>query len=258
MVGSGRIGWKALAAGAAIAVLLPAAALGIVLRAGNLVVHADGGFTPQALPKDHNAPITLHGGGRLSTVDGDFPPVLDKLTIEFDRHGSVVTKGLPVCMPGQLQSTDVSAARRACGDAIVGKGEGKAVVVFPEQKPIYISSPITVFNGPRKHGNPTVLAHAFTTVPVPTTFVVPVEIEKINRGLYGYRTEARIPKIAGGAGIPLAGQLRIGRKWSYKGKRLSYVNARCENGRLQARGEFTFKDGTFLSGTFTKRCSVRG
>jgi hypothetical protein len=257
MRGSRRTGWKTLAAGAAVAVLLPAAAFGIVLRAGDLVVHADGGFVPQALPKDHDAPITLYGGGRLSTASGEFPPVLDTLTIEFDRHGSVETRGLPVCMPGQLQSTTVAAARKTCGGSIVGKGQGKAVVVFPEQRPIFISSPITIFNGPRKHGNPTVLAHAYTTVPVSTTFVVPVEIEKIDRGLYGYRTEARIPKIAGGAGIPLAGNLRIGRRWTHKGKRYSFVNARCANGRLQARGEFTFKDGTFLTGSFLKRCRVR-
>jgi hypothetical protein len=151
----------------------------------------------------------------------------------------------------------VPTARRNCPGAIVGKGEGAAVVVFPEQKPIWISSPITLFNGPRKHGNPTVLAHAFTTVPVTTTFVVPIEIERINRGVYGYRTSARIPKIAGGSGIPIAGHLKIGREWTYKGNRLSYLNARCESGRLQARGEFTFNDDTFLTGTIARACKVR-
>jgi hypothetical protein len=247
------------ATGAAVlaALLLAAGAGAIVLRAGDLVIHAEGGFTPKALPKHENAPITLYGGGRLSTTSGAYPPILDTLTIEFDRHGSVETKGLAVCRPGQLQSRDVRSARRACPDSIVGKGAGSAVVVFPEQKPIPVSSPITIFNGPEKHGNPTVLAHAYTTVPTPTAFVVPIEIEKIHRGVYGYRTKARIPKIAGGSGIPISGHLKIGRKWTYKGKRYSYVNARCETGRLQARGEFTFKDGTFLTGSFIRRCTVR-
>ena len=229
----------------------------IVLQAGDIVVHAHGGFSPRALPKYHDAPITLQGGGRLSTVSGDFPPILETLTIEYDRHGSVVTRGLPICRAGDLQSTDVAAARKRCPGAIVGKGRGTAVVVFPEQKPIWVSSPITIFNGPRQHGNPTVLAHAYTTVPAPTTFVVPVEIEKINRGIYGYRTSARIPKIAGGAGIPIAGHLKIGREWVYEGKRLSYLNARCETGRLQARGEFMFDDDTFLAGTLARSCEVR-
>jgi hypothetical protein len=227
------------------------------LRLGNLIVRGDGGFSPKALPKHRDAPITLHGGGRLSTVSGDLPPILKTLTIEYDRHGSVETAGLPVCPPGKLQATTVPAARKACPGAIVGKGLGRAIVKFPEQAPIPISSPITLFNGPRTHGNPSVLAHAFTTVPVRTTFVVPIEIERVNHGVYGYRTEAKIPPIAGGYGVPIAGHLKIGRKWTYKGRRYSYLNARCETGHLQAKGEFTFDDGTFLSASIFKPCQVR-
>jgi hypothetical protein len=58
--------------------------------------------------------------------------------------------------------------------------------------------------------------------------------------------------------VPISGHLKIGRKWTYGGVKHSYVNARCETGRLQARGEFTFNDGTFLSGTFLRPCAVRG
>jgi hypothetical protein len=132
------------------------------------------------------------------------------------------------------------------------------VVKFPEQAPIPASSPITIFNGPRMHGNPSVLAHFVVTVPAPTTFTIPVEIQRIRKGVYGYRTEARIPPIAGGHGVPIAGWLKIGRKWSHRGKRLSYINARCATGRLQARGEFSFRDGTRLKATFARRCTVRG
>jgi hypothetical protein len=65
---------------------------------------------------------------------------------------------------------------------------------------------------------------------VPTTFVVPIEIERIHHGVYGYRTSAEIPKIAGGAGHPISGNLTVSRHWTYKGKRHSYVNARCKPG----------------------------
>jgi len=227
------------------------------IRAGDLILNADGGFSPTALPKHRDAPITLHGGGTLSTVSGELPPILETLTIEFDRHGSVQTTGLPVCKPGQLEQTTVATARRNCPGAIVGEGFGRAVVKFPEQPPIPISSPITIFNGPKKGGDDTVLAHAYTTVPVPTTFVIPIVIERIHKGVYGYRTKARIPRIAGGAGHPISGSLKIGRKWTYKGVHHSYVNARCETGHLQARAEVTFDDGTFLAGTFIKPCKVR-
>jgi hypothetical protein len=227
------------------------------LRAGDILVNADGGFTPKALPRHTDAPITIHGGGRISTVSGDVPPILETINIEFDRHGSLQTAGLEVCTRAKLEATTVAQARRSCPEAIVGTGHGHAVVYFPEQRPIPADSPITLFNGPRKGGNATVIAHAYTTVPVATTFIVPIVIERIHKGLYGYRTKARIPRIANGYGVPISGYLKIGKKWTSGGVKHSYVNARCETGRLQARGQFEFNDGTFLSGTFLRPCQVR-
>ena len=234
-----------------------ATASALVLEAGDLIVNANGGFAPTKLPKREDAPIKLFGGGKASTKSGELPPIVETLTIEFDRHGHVETDGLEVCTAGKLQSTTVPAARKACPKAIVGEGKGSAIVAFPEQAPIPISSPITLFNGPKKHGDDTILAHAYTTVPVPTTFIVPVVIEKIHHGVYGYRTKAKIPKIAGGAGHPISGHITVDKKWTFKGQKHSYVNARCETGHLQAKVKVSFKDGTFLSGTFIKRCSVR-
>ena len=232
-------------------------ASGLVLRAGDLIITADGGFTPKALPKHEDAPIKLHGGGKLSTASGELPPILDTLTIEFDRHGSVDTTGLPVCTEGKLVATTTATARKLCPGAIVGKGRGSAVVKFPEQGPIPVSSPITIFNGPKKNGDYTVIAHAHLNYPGPATFIVPIVIEKINKGVYGYRTKVKIPKIAGGAGHPISGSAKVGRIWTYKGKKHSFVNARCETGHLQARTEFEFKEGTVLFGTFLRACKVR-
>ena len=248
---------RLIASATALLLIGAGSASALTLRAGDLVVNADGGFAPKALPKTQNAPITLHGGGKIGTVSGALPPILQTLDIEFDRHGSVVTTGLPVCTRGKLLATTSATARRKCAGAIVGEGHGSAIVKFPEQAPIDTSSPITLFNGPPDHGDPTVLAHAYLSVPAPTTFIVPVVIETIHNGLYGYRTKATIPKIAGGYGVPISGSLKIGKKWTYKGKKLSYINARCENGRLQAKADFTFADSTFLTGTFLRPCLVR-
>jgi hypothetical protein len=243
---------------AALASLIAAGtASALILEAGDLVLNAEGGFAPTELPKREDAPIKIYGGGKASTKSGELPPIVETLTLEFDKHGHVETNGLEVCTAGKLQSTTVPAARRACPNAIVGEGQGKAIVAFPEQAPIPVSSPITLFNGPKKHGDDTILAHAYVTVPVPTTFIVPVVIEKIHHGVYGYRTKAKIPKIAGGAGHPISGNITVDRKWTYKGHKYSYVNARCETGHLQAKVKVNFKDGTFLTGTFLKRCSVR-
>ena len=246
----------AVAAFAALAIAAGASAL--VVRAGDIVLEAEGGFSPTTLPRHQDAPITLHGSGKVSTLSGELPPIVETLLIEYDRHGSLQTVGLPVCTAGKLQGTAVPAARRACPGAIVGKGKGSAIVAFPESKPIHISSPITIFNGPRVHGNASVLAHFYTTVPVPTTFIVPVVIERIHRGIYGYRTIAKIPKIAGGAGHPISGSLKIGRRWTYKGVHHSYINARCETGHLQARVKVRLNDETQLSGTFLRPCKAKG
>jgi hypothetical protein len=238
----------------ALALIGAASASALHLQAGNIVVIADGGFTPTTLPKHELAPIELHGYGKISTADGAVPPILDQITIWFDKHGDVETRGLPVCTPGKLAATTTPQARKLCPGAIVGTGFGKAVVNFPEQGPIPASSAITIFNGAPKHGNPTVLAHAHLTVPGPTTFVVPIEIQRVHDGRYGFKTVADIPRIAGGYGTPIYGQLSIGREWQYKGKTLSYANASCPDGRLQAKGQFTFKDGTLLQGNFLEPC----
>jgi hypothetical protein len=240
------------------ALLATGAAAALELNVGNIVVTTEGGFTPTTLPKHEFAPIRLHGYGRISTKDGTTPPVLQQLILWFDKHGKVETRGLPVCTAGKLAATTTAQARSLCPGAIVGKGFGTAVVNFPESAPIPASSPITLFNGPKKHGNPTVLAHAHLTVPGPTTFVVPIEIQKVNDGRYGFKTVAKIPKIAGGAGTPIYGRLSIGRTWKYRGRTLSYANASCPDGHLQAKAQLNFKDGTELSGTFLKPCKGTG
>jgi hypothetical protein len=263
-MGRGTIRMLAVAVAAVVVLGTAAVALGgssiakVHLQAGNLLVVGEGGFTPSALPKNVDAPITIFGKGRLGTVDGTLPPILKTIEFEFDKHGSVQTLGLPVCTSAKLQSTTVPQARKLCPGAIVGKGFGHAIVKFPEQPPIPVSSPITIFNGPRKGGDPTVFAHFYTTVPVAVAFVVPVRIETIHNGRYGYRVNAEIPKIAGGAGIPISGSIRIGRHWTYKGVKHSYINARCPDGRLQAVGQFGFSDGTLLKGTFLNPCQARG
>ena len=233
-------------------------AAAIKLHAANLVITTDGGFSPTTLPKHGFAPIRLHGFGKIATEDGSPPPVLETVTLWFDKHGEVETKGLPTCTPAKLKATTTKQARKLCPGAIVGTGFGKAVVDFPEQGPIPASSPITLFNAKPIHGNPAVLAHAHLTVPGPTTFVVPIEIQRVHAGRYGFKTVAKIPKIAGGFGIPLYARLSVGRTWTYKGKKLSFANAGCPDGRLQAKGQFRFKDGTFLQGSVFKRCKGVG
>jgi hypothetical protein len=242
--------------GCAVLALAAGVAYAIELRAANLIVVADGGFTPTTLPKNEFAPIKLYGHAKFSSVDGSRPSPLTELTIEYDKHGSVETRGLPKCTMGKLVATTTRTARRMCPGAIVGEGFGTALVQLPESRPIEVSTPITIFNGPEKDGNPTVIGHGHLDYPAPTTYLVPIEIEKIHRGRYGFRTTAKFPKIANYYGSPTYGRLKIGRTWKYRGKTLSYVNASCPDGRLQARGEFVFHDGESLLGDLFKPCKT--
>ena len=242
----------------ALALVFAASAVALTLNAGNIVVETDGGFSPTKLPRHGVAPIHLHGYGKISTVDGAPPPILKQLVLWFDRNGKVETRGLPVCPMRKLVATTPSRARKNCPDAIVGEGHGKAVVNFPEQAPIPASSPITIFNAPPKNGNPTVYAHAYTTVGGPSTYVVQIEIQKVNDGRYGFKAVANIPKIVNGYGTPVYGELKIGKTWMYKGKKLSYANAGCPDGHLQAKAQLHFADGTQLEGTFAKPCTPVG
>jgi hypothetical protein len=263
---------KRIAVVAVLALLVAAAtanAFKVHVVLGNLVLDAHGGFTPKALPKHENAPIMTEGGGKLSTLSGELPPILDKFVLEFDKHGALDTTGLPVCTKGKLVATTVAVARKACGPAIVGEGFGTAVVKFPEQGPIKVGSPITLFNGPKKGGDDTIIAHAHLDYPGPTTFIVPIVIEKIHKGSFGYRVNVKIPKIAGGYGHPIEGSAKVGQKWTYKGKKHSYINARCETGHFVVHGAFSFKGGPedspaqaeeakqILNASFLLPCKVR-
>ena len=228
------------------------------IRVGDIILTADGGFSADpaaqarkradhactAAARSRPSPATSRRSSKTSTSNST-------VTARWKRSAS------PSAPSASWKRRPSPEPAHACPGAIVGKGYGHAIVAFPESKPINVDSPITLFNGPKKHGNPTVLAHAYTTYPAPVTLIVPIVIERIHKGVYGYRTKAKIPKIAGGAGIPISGHLKIGRKWTYKGKKHSYVNARCETGHLQARVEATFKDDTFLSGVFIRACQVR-
>jgi hypothetical protein len=245
---------RVVAVAAVLALALAGSAYALRLQVGNIVVVTDGGFSPTTLPKHKLAPIRLHGYGKIETADGSIPPVLKQLIFWFDKNGGVETRGLPVCPMRKLVATTPAQARRNCADAIVGTGFGKAVVNFPEQATIPASSPLTIFNAPPLHGNPAVYVHAYTVVGGPAAIVISVEIQKVNDGRYGFKTVANIPKIVNGYGTPIYGRIKIGKEWTYKGKRLSFANASCPDGHLQAKVRSIFKDGTLLQGTFVRLC----
>jgi hypothetical protein len=230
----------------------------VTVEAGNLVFTFNGGFSPKALPKKKMAPITLMGQGKIQTKDGTHPPALKEAVVETDKNGTINVKGLPVCKSGQLQSRGTAAAEKACKKSIIGTGRTTVEVQFPEQRPIDVDSKLLVLNGGTKGGKTTLYIHAFFSAPVTGAIVTTVKIKKIHNGRYGLKSVATIPKIAGGSGSVKSFNLKIGKKYTYKGHKVSVLSARCKDGKLQARATAVFSDGTRASAGIIRTCRSKG
>jgi len=250
---------------AMVAVLVGVVGVGIAaaekpetVEAGNLVFTFNGGFSPKALPKKELAPITLTASGKIEAKDGTHPPALKEAIVETDKNGAVFVKGLAVCKSGQLQSRDTGAAKKACPKAIIGTGHTTVEVALPEQRPIDVKSDLLVFNGGVKGGTTTFYIHAFFTAPVTGAIVTTVKIKKIKNGRYGLKSVATIPKIAGGSGSVKTFDLKIGKIYTYKGKKVSVLSAKCSDGKLQAHATSLFADGTKASASIIRVCTPKG
>lgn len=250
-----------LALGALIAVSVAGFATAekpVKVRAGNLELTFNGGFSPKTLPKNKLAPISLFASGVIKTVDGTHPPALKEFLVETDKNGAVNVTGFPVCKSGQLQSQDTEHAKAICRKAIIGTGKTEVEIAFPEQPPIPVKSDLLAFNGGKKGGTTTFLIHAYITVPTPASIVTTVKIKKINKGRFGNYAVASVPKIAGGSGSVKSFSLTINKKYTYKGKKMSILSAKCPDGKLQAHGTAVFADGTKASAEIVRTCTGKG
>ncbi|HKO37458.1 MAG TPA: hypothetical protein VJU14_03725 [Solirubrobacterales bacterium] len=226
--------------------------------AGNVCITDDGGIAPTKLPRRGKAPITARLYGEIETRDGTHPPPVQSLDVEIDRSIAIDAAGLPVCGMGQLQARSTADAKRACGSAVVGSGSAEVEVEFPEQAPFRSTGPVVLFNGGVGGGTTNLLLHAYVNVPAPTAVVTKVEVTRVSRGRFGLRIEADVPKIAGGAGSVTMFELRVGRKFTHKGQKKSFLMAGCPTGTWLTRGDVSFADGTRLGITHPFSCTPVG
>jgi hypothetical protein len=229
-----------------------------VIRAGNLFLKDNGGIFPSRLPRHSQVPISARIDAEIGTTDGSHPSAVRTLNIDFDKSIQVNARGLPVCTRGQLTARSTEAAKRACPDAIVGSGDGEVEVAFPEQGPFDAKGPIVLFNGGVHGGTTLLFVHTFVAVPAPTAVIATVEITRIHRGRYGIHTISQIPAIAGGAGSVINFKLTIGRRFTYGGKKESYLTASCPTGRYYTEGKILFAGGTTLQGVHVLPCTPMG
>jgi hypothetical protein len=214
-----------------------------------------GSISPTSLPKHSFAPVSAKVNLDVTSGDSNPPPKMLQATSVFDNQVKVNFRGLPTCNPSKLENTDATAARKACPTAIIGTGFANAKVTFPDQAPIDAPAPVTLFNGAPVGGNPQIIIHAYTTVPAPTTFIVPGVLRKIGGGQQSITFQ--VPPIAGGYGTLVHFDTRIGRKFKVGGHTESYANAKCAKGAITLQGDFSYEDGTANQTTFAAHCHGR-
>jgi hypothetical protein len=225
---------------------------------GVLCVGDNGGISPTKLPRHGGVPVTARIIGDIATRDGSHPPALQHLEADIDHTITVDAIGLPTCSENQLKASSSATAKKACGDAIIGSGTAEVEVAFPEQQPFRATGPLLLFNNGVHGGTTNVLLHAYVNVPAPTAVIVRAKVTRIHRGRYGLHLEAHIPKIAGGAGSATAFDLKIGRRYAYKGRKKSFLTATCPTGSWATKGSLLFSDQTRLGFTHVFTCTPEG
>ncbi len=253
----GRFG-KAAALAVALTLVGVGAASGVGACIGPLCVSSTIDMQPRELPAQGNAPITLRSVNRVSTKDRSTPPTLDTIDFLIDKHGAVNSKEFPICPRSKLEGATPAQARKRCASALVGKGTGKALVTMPGRSPFQITSPISFFNAAPTGGKPTLLAHGYETIPSPQALVVPIVVERIAKGRYGFHVRVDMPEVAGGFGAPTLAEASIGATRVRKGRKIGYLAAHCAGGRLQVEGTLTFTNGDRFPTTLSSPCHTPG
>lgn len=185
------------------------------------------------------------------------------MEFSINRNGKISTVGLPVCTAAELQSTTTQTALARCGPALVGRGHFGADVKFTGPSPFPARGTVLAFNS-KVGSKPGILLHLFGTTPVQATFILPLTISHTAKGDFGTILSTKVPRLAGGFGSVTEIDLDLGRSYSFRGKRYSYLSASCAapgkfSGALFdfARGRFEFADGRALNTTVTRDCQVR-
>ncbi|HEY2715422.1 MAG TPA: hypothetical protein VGI73_04300 [Solirubrobacterales bacterium] len=197
-----------------------------------------GALEPRALPRSRPAPVRISLRAGIGGADGQPLPQLRHLSIAINRLGRLDAAGLPVCRFDQVQPASTAAALAACGGSLVGTGRFAASVKITEQVPYPSRGRIVAFNG-RYHGRPAILLHVYGTAPTPASYTLPLTIGRA-RGDFGIVLRTSVARTTPSAGRVTALSLRLGRTYSFHGRRRSYLSASCPAPRDSRFASFPF------------------
>jgi hypothetical protein len=249
-------------AGLIVCVLAVAGASAEVVREGTLQVSFNGGISPQKLPRDELAPVTVLMSGKITTTDRSTPPKLEKIVLAINKEGVIDDKGLPTCSVAKLNSLSSAQAKKTCSGAQIGHGNVTSRVSLPGQGAFASTGELLAFNG-KLHGKPAVLAQVASKAPLPLTYVIPFEVEK-SGGSFGTTLVGTLPPIASEYGYISAFSLALSRKYTFKGEQHSYASASCPAPKgfpgasfPFAKAEYQFAEGISMHSTLVRECKVK-
>lgn len=232
----------------------------------NLRIAVTGKLSPEKLPREGTAPISVSVGWDISTTDGSPPPKLKTLGIEINRKGQFSTEGLPICPYARIQPASTQRALSNCRSALVGRGSFSANIGLrgQEGESYAAQGQLLVFNGEAK-GKPVLFGQIYAAHPFATSFVITFKFSKIKKGEYGTALSATLPASLRSWGDLTGIQMNLSRRYHFKGKPRSYISAGCPapkgshlaSFRL-ARTSFSFTGGKQLSSTVSETCKARG
>lgn len=244
-------------------VLSAGAASATVVQDGSVRVTILTQIAPYKLPRVGTAPISVFVAGHVASTTGGVPPQLKRMDVKVNRHGLLQSVGLPVCPVARIKTASTRKALQLCTPALIGSGRFWAHIVLPDQPAYPTHGRLLIFNG-REGQKPLLLAHIYTSNPFPSSFVVAFAIRHISDGHYGTELSAALPQALGTWGYVDRIKLNLKRKYSYRGRELSYFNAGCPAPKGTNGASFPLALATFyfedqqLSGTVEKACGVSG
>lgn len=233
-----------------------------LVERGDLFVKFRGGISPTALPRQVKAPIGVSVEGTITTLSGERPPALRRISIEINRGGRIDTRGLPTCRRSQIEPATAKEALDACGAALVGEGRYVAALALPEQSSFPLQGRVLAFNAVVDGGRG-ILVHVYGIDPAPNSRVFAFHIRN-SSGTFGTVLTAALPASLNRNGYLKEISLDLRRDFVYRGRRHSYLNAACAApaGFSTAvfpfvRIEMAFEDGRKLASTLLRSCRVQ-
>ena len=135
--------------------------------------------------------------------------------------------------------------------------------MFPDRAPFPVHGQMLAFNG-RAHGKPAILLHVYASTPADVTVILPFSVRHPRRGKFGTVLTAKVPRLASDLGYVTSVKLVFDRRYSYRGKRRSFLSARCAAPTGYPGAIFSFTKGTFsfagdkrIATTLVRTCKVR-